>query len=190
MLNQDQTNRRDVEVNGAAEARRTRRRRGGHEDTFCSFFVSFVSSWLIFGRRPKMQKSIIHLLSLFAFTPLLALSATVNAQTATATLKGAALDAGGAAVPGAVVTLTNTSTNLKKTFTTGEGGHFTFTFIEPGFYALDAKADGFKTYHQPRLQLEVGQALELNIRLAPGDVRETVNIVATEPTGLDTATSS
>ncbi|HKC87817.1 MAG TPA: TonB-dependent receptor, partial [Blastocatellia bacterium] len=137
-----------------------------------------------------MQKSIIRLLSLFAFAPLLALSAMVNAQTATATLKGAALDAGGAAVPGAVVTLTNTATNLKKTFTTDEGGHFTFTFIEPGLYALDVQAAGFKTYHQPRLQLEVGQAIDLNISLAPGDVKETVNIVATEPAGLDTATSS
>src|SRR5262245_55842827 len=190
MLNQDQTNRRDVEVNGAAEARRTRRRRGGHEDTFCSFFVSFVSSWLIFRRRPKMQKAIIRIFSLFAIAPLLALSAMVNAQTATATLKGAVVDAGGNAVPGAVVTLTNTATNLKKTFTTDEGGHFTFTFMEPGFYALDAQADGFKTYHQPRLQLEVGQAIDLNIRLAPGDVKETVNIVATEPAGLNTATSS
>src|SRR5262249_54378001 len=144
----------------------------------------------IFHRSPKVQKSYLRLLSLFALTPLLALSAMVNAQTATATLKGAVVDAGGNAVPGAVVTLTNTATNLKKTFTTDEGGHFTFTFIEPGFYALDAQADGFKTYHQPRLQLEVGQAIDLNIRLAPGDVKETVNIVATEPTGLNTATSS
>ena len=87
-----------------------------------------------------MQKSIIRLLSLFAFTPLLALGAVANAQTATATLKGVTLDAGGGAVPGAVVTLTNTATNLKKTFTTDEGGHFTFTFIEPGLYALDAQA--------------------------------------------------
>src|SRR5262249_35809430 len=143
----------------------------------------------IFHRSPKVQQSYLRLLSLFALTPLLALSAMVNGQPATATLKGAAPDAGGNAVPGAVVTLTNTATNLKKPFTTDEGGRFTFTFIEPGFYALDAQAAGFKTYHHPRLQLEVGQAIDLNISLAPGDVKETVNIVATEPAGAHPPTS-
>jgi hypothetical protein len=123
-------------------------------------------------------------------TTLLALGAIVSAQTATATLKGVVNDAGGAPVPGAVVTLTNTATNLQKTFTTDEGGHFTFTFIEPGFYALEAQAGGFKIHRQPRLQIEVGQALDLDVKLEPGDVKETVNIVATEPAGLDTTTSS
>jgi hypothetical protein len=116
--------------------------------------------------------------------------AIVNAQTATATLKGVVSDAGGGAVPGAVVTLTNAATNLQKTFTTDEGGHFTFTFVEPGFYALEARAGGFKIHRQARLQIEVGQALDLDVKLEAGDVKETVNIVATEPAGLDTTTSS
>src|SRR5262245_34443193 len=137
-----------------------------------------------------MQKSYIRLLNLLTFALLLALSAIVSAQTATATLKGVVNDAGGAPVPGAIVTLTNTATNLQKTFTTDEGGHFTFTFVEPGFYTLEAQAGGFKIHRQPRLQIEVGQALDLDIKLAPGDVKETVNIVATEPAGLDTGASS
>src|SRR5262245_27425570 len=137
-----------------------------------------------------MQKSYIRLLTLFAPALILSLSATVRAQTATATFKGVVSDASGNAVPGAVVTLTNTATNLKKTVSSDEGGHFTFTFIEPGFYTLDAQASGFKTYHQPRLQFEVGQAIDLNVTLAPGDVQETVNIVGSEPAGLDTTTSS
>jgi Carboxypeptidase regulatory-like domain/TonB dependent receptor len=137
-----------------------------------------------------MQRSYIRLLSLLTIAPLLALGAIVKAQTATATLKGVVSDAGGNAIPGAVVTLTNTATNLQKTFTTDEGGHFTFTFVEPGFYGLEAQAGGFKIHRQPRLQIEVGQALDLDIRLAPGDVKETVNIVATEPAGLDTSAGS
>jgi hypothetical protein len=127
---------------------------------------------------------------IFILLALMMMSAIVNAQTATATLKGIVSDAGGGAVPGAVVTLTNAATNLKKTFTTDEGGHFTFTFIEPGFYALEAQADGFKIHRQPRLQIEVGQTIDQNITLAAGDVKETVNIVAAEPAGLDTATSA
>src|SRR5215475_10667086 len=104
-----------------------------------------------------MQRSYNRLLNIMALalTPLLALSSIANAQTATATLKGVVNDAGGGAVPGAVVTLTNIATDLKKTFTTDEGGHFTFTFIEPGLYALEAQAVGFKINHQSRLRIEV-----------------------------------
>ncbi|MGH9935857.1 MAG: carboxypeptidase regulatory-like domain-containing protein, partial [Blastocatellia bacterium] len=137
-----------------------------------------------------MQKSNFHLIGLNALALLLVLGVVVGAQTATATLKGVVADGGGNAITGASVTLTNTATGLKKTFTTGEGGHFTFTFIEPGFYTLEAQANGFKAHRQPRLRLEVGQVVDLNVTLAPGDVQETVNIVATEPTGLDTGASS
>src|SRR5215813_2945683 len=137
-----------------------------------------------------MQRSYNRLLSLLTIAPLMALGAIVNAQTATATLKGVVSDAGGGAVPGAVVTLTNTATNLQKTFTADEGGHFTFTFVEPGLYTLEAQAGGFKIHRQPRLRIEVGQTLDLDVKLEPGDVKETVNIVATEPAGLDTTTSS
>ncbi|HZF39752.1 MAG TPA: carboxypeptidase-like regulatory domain-containing protein, partial [Blastocatellia bacterium] len=134
-----------------------------------------------------MKRSYVRLPILLTF---LALGAIVSAQTATATLKGVVSDAGGGAVPGVVVTLTNAATNLKKTFTTDDGGHFTFTFVEPGFYALEAQAGGFKIHRQPRLQIEVGQTIDQNIMLTPGDVKEAVNIVATEPAGLDTATSA
>src|SRR5262249_3539942 len=136
-----------------------------------------------------MQRSYARLLSLLTLAPLMALGAIVNAQTATATLKGVVSDAGGAAGPGVVVTLTNNATSLQKTFTTDEGGHFTFTFVEPGFYALEARAGGFKIHRQPRLQIEVGQALDLDVKLEPGDVKETVNIVATEPAGPATTTT-
>src|SRR6185369_14874107 len=108
------------------------------------------------------------------------------AQTATATLKGVVADGGGNVLPSAIVTLTSSATGLKKSFTTDEGGQFTFTFIEPGFYALEVQANNFKVYLQPRLQLEVGQAAELKITLTPGDVQEIVNITDAEPTGLDT----
>src|SRR6185369_11944172 len=137
-----------------------------------------------------MDKSYVRFYRLIAPLLVIALSATGSAQTATATIKGVVSDAGSSAVPGAIVTLTSAATNLKKTFTADEGGHFTFTFVEPGYYSLEAQAANFKTYRQPRLQIEVGQVIDLPITLTPGDLQETVNIVAAEPTGLDTATSA
>lgn len=141
-------------------------------------------------QKPDLQTKRVLKLSSIAFALALTLAVIANAQTATATLKGIVADGGSNALSGAIVTLTNTANGLKKTFTTDAGGQFTFTFIEPGFYAVEAQAAGFKGYRQPRLQLEVGKSAELNITLSPGDVQETVNIVATEPTGLETATST
>src|SRR5262245_27172373 len=69
---------------------------------------------------------------------ILALSLTIGAQTATATLKGTMVDGGGNALTGAVATLTNNATGLKKTFTTKQDGQFIFTLVEPGFYTLEA----------------------------------------------------
>jgi hypothetical protein len=113
-----------------------------------------------------------------------------SAQTATATLKGTVTDSGGGVVSGAALTLTNLSTGLKKTFTTGEGGQFTFTFVEPGAYSIEAQATGFKIYKQPRLLLEVGQVADLGVILSPGDLQETSTINAVESVQLDTTGST
>ena len=137
-----------------------------------------------------MQKKQLRANSFGLLVLILGMAVMAAAQTATATLKGVVTDGSGNALSGATVRLTNIANGLKKTFTTDAGGQFTFTFIEPGYYAVEAQSAGFKTYRQPRLQFEVGQSAELNITLSPGDVQETVNIVAAEPAGLDTATSS
>ncbi len=93
--------------------------------------------------------------------------------------------------PGAAVTLTQTSTHLKRTFTVGEAGQYTFTFLEPGLYTLEVQVRGFKTFRQEQLELAVAQAAELNVTLQPGDIAETVNVTANENSlQLDTASSS
>ncbi|MBK7597111.1 MAG: carboxypeptidase regulatory-like domain-containing protein [Acidobacteria bacterium] len=72
---------------------------------------------------------------LFAYLP-------VSAQTATATLKGLVTDSSEKVLPGAALTLTQNSTGLKRTFTADDGGHFTFTFLEPGNYSLGLAFNG------------------------------------------------
>ena len=99
-----------------------------------------------------------------------------RAQTATATLKGLVEDAGGQVVPGATVSLTQLTTGLKRTFTTDAGGQYVFALLEPGAYAVEAQAAGFKVYRYPRLQLEVGQAAELSLALAAGEIQETMTV--------------
>jgi hypothetical protein len=119
------------------------------------------------------------------------LAATAQAQTATATLRGSVDDGSGKVTPGATVTLTQTSTNLKRTFTTGGDGQYSFTFLEPGSYSLEVQAQGFKLHKQERIELSVAQIAELNVALEPGSISDTVTITANETTlQLDTASSS
>ena len=124
-----------------------------------------------------------------ALLALVCLSATVRAQTATATLKGVVTDNNGAAAPGAVVTLTQASTGAKRTFSVDSSGQFTFTFVEPGGYRLEAQSQGFKRFVQDGIRLEVGQLAELNVSLQPGEISESVNIAA-DQTALQLDTGS
>lgn len=121
---------------------------------------------------------------------MLFLSLTTLAQTATSTLKGVVSDSSGSAIANAVLTLTQLSTGLTKTFTTNENGQFAFTFIQPGAYSLEAQVTGFKPYKQPRLVLEVGQAAEIAVALSPGDVQEEMIVNAAETVQLDTVSSA
>ncbi|HQR34158.1 MAG TPA: TonB-dependent receptor [Blastocatellia bacterium] len=111
-------------------------------------------------------------------------------QTATATLKGIVVDGSGNVLPNVTVSVTSNANGLKKTFSTDGDGHYQFVYLEPGSYTLEAQAPNFKSYRQPLLNLAVGQTAELTITLATGDLSEIVNIVATEPASLDTATSA
>ncbi len=128
-----------------------------------------------------------------AFTMLLLSSVALCcavAQTATALLKGLITDGNNQIIPAAIVTLTNNATGLKKTFTTESDGQYSFTYLDPGNYSLEVQAQGFKSLRQPQVLLVVGQSAENNLVLAPGELVETVNIMAMEPTGLETTTSA
>jgi protocatechuate 3,4-dioxygenase beta subunit len=68
------------------------------------------------------------------------------AQTAsTALVLGTVTDPGGAVVPDATVSLTNTATNETKTLTTNSAGQYVFPGIAPGTYTLKVSKAGFAT---------------------------------------------
>ncbi|MBK7601902.1 MAG: TonB-dependent receptor [Acidobacteria bacterium] len=128
---------------------------------------------------------LISLLMIFVFF------AGANAQTSTATLKGSVADSSGNVTPGATITLTSRLSGLKKVFSTDSAGQYTFTFLEPGVYTLEAQAKGFKQYRNDNIQLAVGQSAELDLSLEPGDISETVTITAGETSlQLDTGSAS
>src|SRR5215831_14254262 len=71
-------------------------------------------------------------------------SVVVFGQTNRGGITGTVVDANGAAVAGATVTITNLGTNQVIKLTTSETGVFTATSLEPVSYSILVEAKGFK----------------------------------------------
>lgn len=112
---------------------------------------------------------------------ILALSFPALAQTqiTTGTIQGTVADANGAIVPGASVEIRNLDTNLTKTVTTDDGGRFVALALPPGPYSVTVSKQGFATAVAERLDLTVGQALNLPVAMKISQVQERVTITAT-----------
>src|ERR671912_1107988 len=113
---------------------------------------------------------------------LLACALAATAQEGTATLRGTVLDANGAAVPGAQVSIANQETGLnRRTATTGGDGEDVFTSLTPGLYRIMVEAAGFKRSLKENVKLDVGEEQEFKVSLEVGGADETVTVSADEP---------
>jgi Carboxypeptidase regulatory-like domain/TonB dependent receptor/TonB-dependent Receptor Plug Domain len=103
-----------------------------------------------------------------------------NAQTqiTSGTIQGTVEDANGAVVPGANVEIRNLDTNLVRTVSTDEGGRFVALALPPGRYSVTISKTGFATAVAERLDLTVGQALNLPVTMKVSQVEERVTITA------------
>src|SRR5579863_3973846 len=115
--------------------------------------------------------------------------AYLNAQSTYGSISGTVTDASGAAVTGANVTLTNTSTSEKRTETSGDDGHYTFVNLFQGQYRIDVEKQGFKHFDRPNVIVQVQQDTHVDAALTVGQVSETVEVTS-EPPPLQAETSS
>jgi hypothetical protein len=125
-----------------------------------------------FARRAKELS-----LCLFA-TFLFAAAVAAQTQITTGTIQGTVLDANGAAVPGAEVSLKNIDTNFTRTTTSDEDGRFAAPQLPSGRYTVTITKAGFATTVVEKADLTVGQALNLPISVKVSSVQETVTITA------------
>src|SRR6266566_4373138 len=109
---------------------------------------------------------------------LIVVSASVLlAQTATGEVSGTITDPNGAAVPGAVVRLTNRATKIESVAKTSESGYFIFVNVKPASYTLTVEVPGFKGT-QTQLDVGVSETVTQNVALTVGQVSEAVEILA------------
>jgi carboxypeptidase family protein len=97
-------------------------------------------------------------------------SLTAIAQVTDATLKLSVADEQSNSVGGVSVEITNEETGVKRAAVTDNNGQVTVAGLPSGSYAVSLKANGFKSFTQKNLKLNVGQMAELKIQppaLAP-----------------------
>src|SRR6476619_6986488 len=105
-------------------------------------------------------------------------AAMLWSQTGTSTVRGTVTDPQGRVIPSATLTLTNTANNAPRTVKSSEGGSFTFDFLPPGEYRLEAEAPGFKKRVVDNVRALVGKQTEANVELEVGTVGEVVEVRA------------
>jgi len=108
-------------------------------------------------------------------------AATATAQEFRATVRGVVLDSSKAALPGATVTLTNTSTNETASAVTNAEGSYSVPFLRPGSYTMTVDLQGFQKYTRSGMTLQVNETATINVELGVGGVTEQVSVTAESP---------
>ena len=89
---------------------------------------------------------------------------------------GTVVDASGATVPDATVTLTNEASRVSFTTKTTSAGTYVFDAVQVGTYTLELTANGFKKFVARGNQVYIGQPTTVNVTLAVGAVSESVEV--------------
>ena len=81
-------------------------------------------------------------------------------------------------MPGVEVTATDTDTGIKRTTVTNGAGEYTLPNLQIGPYRLEASKQGFRTYIQTGIELQVDTGPVIAITLGVGDVSQAVQVEA------------
>jgi hypothetical protein len=96
-------------------------------------------------------------------------------------LNGRVTDESGAVLPGVTVTATQTDTSFARTVVTDDTGAYAMPNLPTGPYRLEVSLQGFRTYVQTGIVLQVGATPTINAVLAVGNLEETVSVEAAAP---------
>jgi hypothetical protein len=92
-----------------------------------------------------------------------------------ATVAGAVTDPSGAVIPGATITVTNTSTSEARTTVTNNEGRYAVDKLSPGSYRIEAQAQGF-TKQALTADLTPARQTATDITLQVGASTDTVTV--------------
>src|SRR5271154_1435970 len=104
------------------------------------------------------------------------LCSPLHAQYDNGSLVGTIRDATGAAVPGAVVTITNNATAVTAKATTNGDGDYELPSLHVGVYHISAKAPGFTDAVANNITISVGGRQRIDLSLRVGGTETTVEV--------------
>ena len=99
----------------------------------------------------------------------------------TAELAGRVTDESGAVLPGVTVTATQTATGFMRTVVTDGNGAYVMPNLPTGPYRLDITLEGFRSFVQTGIVLQVGATPTINAQLQVGSLSESVSVEAAAP---------
>ncbi len=103
----------------------------------------------------------------------------LHAQNLTGEIDGVVHDPTGAAVPGAVVKVTNSDQKIVvRTVKSDAQGQFTVPLLAAGEYSLDISASGFTTTTMRGIPVHVNQPISVQVALALGSTSQTISVTA------------
>ncbi len=105
-------------------------------------------------------------------------------------IEGVVTDPQGAAIPGATLTLTDTTNNLTLTAKSDERGTYRFNALPADVFKLTATAAGFSGKSLTGVTIIPEQPNTVNVQLAVGAAAESVTVSSGEVPALDTATAN
>jgi hypothetical protein len=103
----------------------------------------------------------------------------------TASISGTVTDTTAAVVPQVKVTARNLATNASRDTATDGSGTYRIASLVPGMYDVLVERQGFKTVEYSRVELTVGQVLNLSPTLVPSATPETVTVLGEQVAPLD-----
>lgn len=115
-------------------------------------------------------------------------SATALPQSDRGAIAGTILDSSGAVVQGATIVATGVDTGAIYKATSTDTGAYRISNMQVGAYNITVTAAGFKVSDHKDFLVQVNTTSSLDITLQPGDVNETLTVLADMPT-LQTETS-
>jgi hypothetical protein len=121
-----------------------------------------------------------HILRVVLVTAAIAgmMPASLIGQVSSGQINGRVTDQSGAVLPGVTVTATQTETQFTRSTVTNEAGVYSLPNLPLGPYRVEAALQGFQTFVQLGITLQVNSNLTIDPSLRLGDLNETITVQA------------
>jgi hypothetical protein len=106
----------------------------------------------------------------------LLVAASLSAQTFRGTILGTAIDASGAVVAGAQVTVKNVATGLERTTETSADGSYALPELPIGTYTVTVVLTGFQTFETKGVTVDIASERRVDAKMKPGQVSSRVEV--------------